>query len=100
MVTIRISEKKITAKGHANSGPEGHDLACGMASVLLQALELGINKKYLKVKKKLPGDLEYRIKFPKDRAVLLVVMANIKLIVVSLQTLAKENPEHVKVEIV
>lgn len=99
MVTVKITPNKLIVTGHAMSGEPGQDLICNSVSVLVQALEIGINPKFLEVVKKEPGDLEYKIYTPGNKAMMYAVMCNLKMITDSLKVLADENPEHVKVVI-
>lgn len=97
MVTIEISKDMLKVKGHALSGEPGEDLICNSVSVLVQALEIGINKRFLEVIKKEPGDLEYKFYQPGNKEQIYAMLSNIKMILDTLKTLANENPEYVEV---
>lgn len=97
MVTIMISKDRIKATGHADYAEHGKDIICASVSILLQALEVGINKRFLEVVKKEPGDLEYKIHEPAHQVQAIYLISNLKMIIDTLKTLANENPEYVEV---
>lgn len=97
MVKIEISKDKLKVTGHAGSGEGIHDLVCNSVSVLVQALEIGVNPKFLEVVKKEHGDLEYKIYQPSNIGMTYALLANLKMILDTLRTLANENPEYVEV---
>ena len=97
MVTIKINDESIKVTGHADYAEHGKDIICASVSVLLQALEIGINKQFLEVVKKEPGDLEYKLYQPTNPAKKLYVISCIKMIIDTLKVLADENPDYVEV---
>ena len=74
-----------------------HDLICNSVSILVQALEVGINPRFMEVVSKESGNLEYKFYEPTNPTQKLYVICNLKMIMDTLKTLANENPEFVEV---
>lgn len=53
IVTYHRQYNRVTVKGHAGSGPEGHDLVCASVSAL--ALTLAGNVKYMEAQEAVHG---------------------------------------------
>lgn len=98
MVKVEVRQNDIKVTGHAmgERNDQDHDLICCAVSTLVQALECGINPRFLEVMKKESGDLHYKIYPPTEAGIALVVMANIKMVVNSLGQLQRENPGHIE----
>lgn len=99
MVTVSVNDACIKVTGHADTAPHGQDIVCASVSVLMQALEVGINPNFLEVVKKEPGDLEYKLYEPTNTAVQLVVMSCVKMVIDTIKVLADQYPDDVEVVI-
>lgn len=100
MVKVQFGLGSLKVTGHADDGEDTtleDKLICNSVSVLVQALEIGISNRFLKVMKKEPGDLEYLFLTPADPAKSLYVISCVKMIQDALKILADENPEQCEV---
>lgn len=97
MVKIEISKDTIKVEGHANYAPHGQDIVCASVSILLETLEAGTNPKFLETVKKDEGYIEYKIYEPANKAKLLALVANMRLIIKGLKLLANDYPNNVEV---
>lgn len=100
MVTVKVTSNDIKVTGHTDTGKDKtkeHELVCEDITILMQALEVGINKNFLEVVKKEHGEIHYKLYEPSNKAVQLTVLACLKMVIDTIKVLAEQYPDYVEV---
>lgn len=106
MITVvyERSENKLTVKGHAHSGEQGHDLICSSASILAYTLASFVKNSYKArqtkkpVLKLEPGDAEVSC-HPRPRFQLAIMLV-FDAICAGYELLARNYPDNISYTII